>query len=415
MKNRAWILASIFAASAALATDSQVSEPQRCGPECLDVIQKRLAAESKQIAECLPLQPGESRLITRYFNPEDPRQEVALNWGKASQTKFVVHHRVTRLPDPHPDTKKPVFDYEIPIRFYHGSPDASVSPLVDREFRERTNRCFDIASRWLRGPNGEHARLRLAPETSSSEYRNVELGRVANQFGRGDAYHWNPNWECSTLVHESLHLLGLADEYQEVSIGVILDERGKILQEVQQKPASLPPGLSFSPRWDCRPEGSKGSVMRDHDEALKMVDDWVEHRRCQCFDRSCKEKLAEFYSSPSAPCSGKGMGLTRDRWPWKEIGPDLRAKLDSRKPHITEKENDGVVWVVRIDAPFPADPHHSALSPTHFRALTEHEHCSSKVREYFKCTDNSYRSSFEPGGCKELPSACRRGNQEWLK
>ncbi len=38
---------------------------------------------------------------------------------------------------------------------------------------------------------------------------------LAEEFGRGDAYHFDADMRCATLLHELGHHLGLADEYRE--------------------------------------------------------------------------------------------------------------------------------------------------------------------------------------------------------
>ncbi len=371
-----------------------------------------------EVTECLPLGPGEWKIVsTRNPHP------VAKNWGASGTTEFQVHHRVTRLKEPHPETGKPYFDFEIPIRFVRprvgDAPATRLEPEADARLRSEANRCFDRASRWLRGPGGEHVRLRLAEETATAEFRTVTVAREGEPESRGNAYYWMAGWECSTWVHETLHLLGLADEYEEDWMGYLLDDAGNVVKEVDDRPKQLPPGVKYVPKYSCRAIGPSGSVMKDHYSALGMLDAYADYLRCVCRGSFCEPILRAFEVSPNPNrCSGPGRSVMKETRKLGSYSENLKARFRAGtgfREELPGKGPGGIAsWMLPAKATPPSDPNFTALLPAHFRVLTQPAACDEKVRDYHQCAATAYETPKPGKGCPPLPPACANGSMKWL-
>ena len=80
---------------------------------------------------------------------------------------------------------------------------------------KRIQGCFDDADPYLQGPGGSHLHLRLETvdsATSVQAYHSVQVYPLEKEF-RENAGLLSPSSSCSTLLHESLHWLGMVDEY----------------------------------------------------------------------------------------------------------------------------------------------------------------------------------------------------------
>lgn len=109
----------------------------------------------------------------------------------------------------------------------------------------RVRMCAEKASPYLVSPEG--VRLSLIPhfshwgEEGETTAREVHIG-VAE--GRNHSQGYTHNISCTTVIHELLHLTGLVDEYEELSLKNIL--------------------FGATATYDCRSLGPKSSVMSHH-------------------------------------------------------------------------------------------------------------------------------------------------------
>jgi hypothetical protein len=414
------VLFLVLLASGSMAYAAQNAPGSSC-QDCRSVAAPSVPASLVEAAQCLPLEPGQWKLVTSPASSPQNR-----GWGSTGQTQFLVHHRLSHLRKPHPETGKPILDLEIPLRLVYrdeGGRNVPVPEDVDRKFREETNQCFDRASRWLRGPGGEHIRLRFAKTDASTEYRTVAIARPQQKIeGRGDAYFWNPDWDCSVRVHETLHLAGLMDEYVESQMGEIQDTSGRKLRDVFTAPEKLAPGEKFVPRFACRVPGPPKSVMGDHYTSLEHLDTHAEFRVCRCMGAQCQALLRSFEIDSSTPlvgCVGKGKALTREARPVLKFDVRLQQAFREGRPIVRDAADQPgakeIVWMVPTQAPPPSDSNYSALWPGHFRVLTESAACNAKVREYHQCTAGALMSAPNGGRCPETPASCQGGSFDWLR
>ncbi len=92
---------------------------------------------------------------------------------------------------------------------------------VDPQMNDRFMACMNDYNPYLRGPNGEQMTIRLPlpsdPILPKGHTVAVSLafqgGGVAGGGGGENALQWNPYMDCSTILHETMHHLGLVDEY----------------------------------------------------------------------------------------------------------------------------------------------------------------------------------------------------------
>jgi hypothetical protein len=98
-----------------------------------------------------------------------------------------------------------VDQYEIVLNYQFTPANPAVNAFVTS--------CFQKMSQYLQGPNGEQITLRL-PKDSDPQYPQIHAVEVAEACGyRGEALCWRPEYTCPTILHETMHHLGLVDEY----------------------------------------------------------------------------------------------------------------------------------------------------------------------------------------------------------
>lgn len=210
--------------------------------------------------------------------------------------------------------------------------------------------------------------------------------KVVGRGNRPNAGAYPVGLECSGILHETMHLLGLVDEYHDT------------------------PNL-HDPLMDCRPAAPRDSIMsndREAEAATKTQTAWaVEMCKCPVKGSACW-KLAEKNNGKKCP-EGTTSFLQnfdpRIKTSLNALNSDEAFVLDERR------QPNGV-------APPGRD---SVLYPAHFRAITE-PGCADVNSTYYSCVANAYRSSTsatfadpEGKGCLPKPTACQWGSFQWLQ
>ena len=98
-------------------------------------------------------------------------------------------------------------------------PDTTYMGLVSREevpdhYMKRVQGCMQRANEKMLGPNGEklHINIKEPSKEDDCRVKNIRVAiRGSNE--RSGVKHYSSNVECSTILHEIFHLLGLPDEY----------------------------------------------------------------------------------------------------------------------------------------------------------------------------------------------------------
>jgi hypothetical protein len=132
----------------------------------------------------------------------------------------------------------------------------------DAEFRERATFCLDGFQDNLLGPNGQRLRIELPQDASSLPAALAStLITIQPDDYRANSSNWDADINCSTILHELLHLLGLVDEYEERWLGYHHGADGGLVKATLESD----PGLS---EYGCRSLGPVDSIMSNQDLAV---------------------------------------------------------------------------------------------------------------------------------------------------
>ncbi len=217
--------------------------------------------------------------------------------GSLSQELRDLNHLFSRLKehslcsDPAPGEEKQV-THNLPGRFYtvRKELDGSFSiPLnlafsanedydgevpkdqVPSHYKNKVQECLKKANSKMLGPNGEKLNIVIGSPTKEGCRKKHPLTiQIGSKTQRGHATNYGADFDCPTITHEILHLLGLCDEYKETAIGFqVSADTGEI------KPANRYEGSNndndqFVLAYDCRVT-AKNSIMSDMYERWNNV------------------------------------------------------------------------------------------------------------------------------------------------
>ncbi len=116
--------------------------------------------------------------------------------------------------------------YEINLRTHYISKTLKMVDLL--KFREYVNSCLNSYDKLLSHSNGSKLRIKHLDKSSFSEHKKIETSviEVTDGDGSGDSiYRLETGSDCSTILHETLHLLGLVDEYEDKNLLGIQNEQ----------------------------------------------------------------------------------------------------------------------------------------------------------------------------------------------
>ncbi len=320
-------------------------------------------------------------------------------------------------------TKVPVFEASVKLSFHPDDSDVSSSALQEK-YAARARECYasePVSSR-LRGPGGEHLKINLLapdadPKKSNPKEPSANSIAVPATDLRANSGRWNPNISCSVILHETLHILGLVDEYEETSDGAIVTAEGKV-SFVEDLSKADKTSKTFK-KWDCRITGPRDSMMSSQDKAFETVADMFTVKFCTCDDQlgvSMKTKkgrlgalkclkLVKTIKAGDKTCP---VGTTASEHPWtaEEI-----KRLTIGQPLGSA---DNMILDIVPRKPVRA----SLLYPAQFRAITQ-PGCVEANKVFFQCTREAYKTSREHLGSDRcnvgLPIECKNGSSDWLR
>lgn len=333
----------------------------------------------QQRKQCLRLKSGESANV-----------EFA---GFVSPTGIDAHYRLSR---PEAD----LYVAELRLSFYRDK-DYDGKAKTDAELnqlqREKLADCFRYVSKSLLGPSGERLELKLS-EDPQVPGESIPVGGSGH---RADAHKYSSRIDCPTMIHETLHLLGLVDEYKENKLGYVRDRDSGEKRLVADG--------SGRNAFDCRTYGPPDSVMFSQWRVTDAMDfDEYEAVSCSCEDKSkeCegKEKTAEGASCPAGTTQGVALVMV----------PRGEAVRDGRSEgHDFLLRNGHHRKIREVPRSVP-----TILKPGQFRAITQ-PGCQDVNSKYYSCAPNAYRFSESSGmlmggGCVPAPPFCQSGDMDWL-
>ncbi len=328
-----------------------------------------------QPIQCEDLQEGQSRLVQ----------------AKDTESPTTVHH-MYKL------TRTGATDYEVVLNLNFKPANGSNAEMINKEFHEKATRCYQAADRALLGPSGEHLHIRLATPNEEGLLPPVHDINVADGRFRGDSDDYNSStFDCPTILHESLHLMGLVDEYKETKIGLVLDPKD-------------PSGKSWVSdtklnAWDCRAIGDNDSIMSGMEKAWSKSfgESRMTFFQVDCTCRSPKCKKAFMHPDPNlrdCPAGGQDSPVA------------LSAETNgSFEPGIKVLGPDHFVITKDMRSFSGA----SLLKPAHFNSIA-HPGCAENL-PYYQCAASAYKTSKEHNGegCPVTPSFCHDGTTNWTK
>ena len=247
--------------------------------------------------------------------------------------------------------------------------------------KERIEKCLEFTHGKIISPEGHDLRLNVSFEKQkqSAYLPYIHKVEVAWDVKRINSELYSYLMDCPSIIHEVSHLLGMVDEYKEKSRGYKKNDKGlRILDEELGE-------ITKKPAYDCRTEGPKDSIMNNESEAFQSTfgTDWFEY----CKNGTCYPLVAR----PS--------GL----YPW--------YKNKSEPVDIGENVTERLVRTV------PPPQNKSLFYPAQIRAIL-FPHCEEKLKLYFSCAQQVYRTSEENlgDGCLEdRPEECKKGGSQWLQ
>jgi hypothetical protein len=358
---------------------------------------------------CPPIPDGGSRLIT----PGVPHGGALGANYKLSATTDVA-------------TGKRLYEAAVNIEF---RPQNGEPPEVVAQMRARFNMCFKAIGP-IRGPllPGQKVQdeltVRLIDPSEAAPLPQARGVMVATKpMWREDSGDWSLETTCSTIVHETMHLLGLVDLYGEDELGVKQDASGHWVQvdSVKDEPA----GTAFL-AWDCRATADKGSCMTPevHEDVIGKTTPVWEKLSCECADNDARSDRAclrtiQWIMSPPASCpSGLEQSLQKTEFSDFQLATDPRKKSefdDTYGSYLAGKATPPNEFfyrryqVVRKGGPVLD----SFLYPAEWKAITR-PGCQKENTSYYRCTLNAYATSVahHGQGCVVNPDECK--GTDWL-
>ena len=348
------------------------------GDKDKSTIQLSMDAITKaQAIQCEDLPVGQSRI-------------VSVDADK-SPTSLAARYRITHA------SKN---DYEVEVNINFIDKNGNHTPAVSDEFRQHANYCYQRADQALLGPNGEHLHIKMIQDGDPGPLPPAHNIKQAPDDSRGDEENFNlRTFSCPIFLHESLHMLGLVDEYHEGAIGIVPDKTG-VQPFLYTKSSPDKDHTAF----DCRSIGDPDSVMVDQAKAwgksFGINSETTVQVTCECRSPTCHfTKIIPGIES----CPNGSEGVSANQF----LAGYSAGMVIGLKP-IDDKH-----------ALFTSNPTHfsgeSLLKPAHFNSIV-HPGCTVNI-PYYSCARNAYRSSTAHGGtgCVETPSYCNSKTATWTK
>ena len=260
--------------------------------------------------------------------------------------------------------------------------DSSMSDAqVSQAFAAKANSCFQKHKSKLLDREGNTVDVSVISDSSKKQeipMNDVTIESSGN--ARANSENWTAASTCQTIIHESFHLMGLVDGYEEKSFKT----------------------ASGGKRWDCRAPERNNTIMSDPE--LALAGPTVPTITCVCVTSGCGKKAFSSQSSSGTPkcptgyqeSGGEGMGST------DMSADDVLAKEAAMK---NGTRGTGMVLVKQVAAAKNPDP---ALARSQMQFI-EKPRCrqpGETSSTYQQCAKNAYRTSTEEGCDSNVPPQC---------
>jgi len=211
--------------------------------------------DTKKVEKCKDLAPGEHKVF---------KKESSDYYGTG-------HYLLKR-------SKEGNYQAVVNVNFKTGG--GAVSP---QEMMDRSKNCLNMASPYLKGPDGKTLQFSVLTPEESQKLPNDERPQPyevkIEPVGYGtNAGAYAQDVDCGTITHEMLHLLGLCDEYEET------------------RP-------QYGNMWNCRVVTKVPSIMRDTGAYKQAL---PQSTSCNCSSQTCSsimkgtdENIKKIYTGAS--------------------------------------------------------------------------------------------------------------------
>lgn len=284
----------------------------------------------------------------------------------------------------------------------------SFNPDLNNKMKRKIQGCLNIANKAMTAPGGKRLTIRLTGDRENNP-RPPEVPILVGPADlRATSQRYNSTIDCPTVMHEVMHLLGLCDEYQESTMGYVVDKQtGAITWS--DKDAQIH-------AFDCRAVGQPHSLMRNNWDAYMNVFGALSSPNlihCECLSQSCKVQLRTglLRAGPDHACpTGSRLRFTPAD---ATSDPLLEHNLRYTRNGVYSDGGDKFTVAGGLD-PIPG---RSLLMPAHFEAIVN-PGCRTNF-EYYQCAVDAYSTSTQNRGqgCQlaPRPSACVNGNgSHWV-
>lgn len=333
----------------------------------------------------------------------------------SSKKSLTGVHQIYRLKR----TKEGSFEVIFNVKFYRDDDtvdgfDTEADPVLTTQFRKKATTCLREAEGKTNGPNGEKVIFKIYDGQDDESAPPEELVGI-KESGRAHAHSWTQDINCSTILHELLHLTGLVDEYPEQSKGFVQDPKTggwKFVETNAEKTA-----------YDCRKIYPKNSIMAHDDLAwTESVAKWnMQTDYCSCnqaddcagFFKERKIKFEQWVKKPTevkidypnqCPAGFKKSPHTL-KFPipeeFKKLIDDGKSVGGPLPQGLSPEELDKMTVSFTISPRTPSD--NNLLEERHFNMIV-FPGCLIKNQNYYQDAMNAYKTSRQNGGkgCADL-------------
>lgn len=330
---------------------------------------------------------------------------------------------------------------EINPKFYGAPPGQDESYVsyalrsgeTHSRFVEYMNICLKRYNPYLKGPNGEELEIQAVNDNKIPQVaiyierdwdaRATGLSKVdidKKKF-RSSVHNYAADIDCPSVLHEALHLMGLKDEYNEVSAGYILNPETGEHEFVSEGAAG----------YDCRVMGPGNSVMSDQYNAIQALQTLtiVEGVNCDCkqSEEACEKIIVDAVvgkqikkGCPSGFTSNVYVDMIPSDKDLMQFEGMSVLDLKLMKDQTPENEykismyGDGTTG---LDIPMKKTTQppirSTLLHPAHFRMITQ-PNCNKVNSTYKECTSIAYDTSEMNPSCMQITKKCQ-SLEDWLK
>ncbi|RYZ85033.1 MAG: hypothetical protein EOP06_16980 [Proteobacteria bacterium] len=254
-------------------------------------------------------------------------------------------------------------------------------PDVNKVWHDKAQACFLPLAGRFKSQTGEEITISLLNPSKAASTVPVNYVSIT-QTDRSNSGEWDEGVDCATILHETLHLVGLVDEYSET-------DKKTATQQTE---------------FDCRTIATKPNIMANHTYANipSGEKNLAMQGVCTCISDECQNLLKPDKSNELV----KWIKNSKDFCPtgFAPDGPPAISK-GTYTGVALERLTKGESFFMVLSPVTENKIVVNRLSSGSLDLLNEHQinailypGCLRKNLQYYKAADNAYRTSTENGG-----------------